>query len=389
MTSEEHTVEERLRAALAAQAATVRPAPDTWVRLQERIRRRQRRAVPALAAAVAVAAAVVLGVGALTAVGPGDQEVLTRPPAPATPPPDGGEEGGPAPTTPTSKAAPLPETFLAVRDHATELVVVETATGRVRRTLVDLGDYPVDGTEEDRMFHGVIDGLALGSDGRTVYYSTGPEPAVGNLHRIGIDGRDPVDLGDGLGPATSPDGRRLAYVNLSAVVVAGPGRVPVRIDDPEGDTHPRELAWSPDSRRIAFVTHIPDDTGIRVLDAPPAGPDDPGPVSLDDARLLPGSAGRRFLSLDYRVSDGLLGVLEACCALDPERPPRARVFAVLDPDTGAEVGRLDLPFEAVRAVYDASGRHQLVVAADGSVRHRSGGAFTTVPGLAGVSLVAW
>jgi hypothetical protein len=378
------TIEDRLRQALAAQADTVIPAPDAWAGIRARISQQHRRRflVPALATASA-AVVVVVGIAALTG-GDGAHQVVTEPPATATPVP--GET--PEPTATTAPASvPLPETFLAVRDHGTELVMVETASGKVRRTLADLGDFPEDGTEEDKTFWPYIDGVTITPDGRTVYYSTGPEPVVGHLYRVAADGGEPEDMGDGDSPQVSPDGKLLAWRNapIRAIAIRDLVTGETRELEPAGsfDEYPGALAWAPNSRHLAFEARTagPSDVDnaarIRVIDAVAAR-------SIDESRILAAESGRSLHLHGFRAFDGLLGVVEAA----PEGDGGER-FTVRDPDGGAVRGTLDLPFTATAGVYDRSGRHQLFVAGDGTVHRRSGGPFTAVPRLGGVRLVAW
>lgn len=105
---------------------------------------------------------------------------------------------------------------------------------------------------------------------------------------------------------------------------------------------------------------------------------------MDESRILAVEPGRSLYLHGFRAYDGLLGVVEAAPEADG-----GRRFSVRDPDGGAVRGTLDLPFTATAGLYDRSGRHQLFVADDGTVHRRSGGPFTAVPRLSGVSLVAW
>ncbi len=378
------TIEDRLRQALAAQAATIDPAPDAWARIRERTGHHQRRPLlmPALVTASAVVAGVI-GIVALTG-GEGAHQVVTEPPASETPVP-GDRPDTTATTAPGS--VPLPETFLAVRNRGRELVVVETATGHVRRTLVDLGDPPESFNEVEKSYWSYIDGLTLTPDGRTVFYSTGPEPAPGNLYRVTVEGGEPEFVGNGALPQVSPDGRSLASLNgpIQAIAIGDLDTGTTRLLEPASgsDEYPGPFAWSADSKTLAFEsrTYGPSDVQnaarIRVVDAVTAR-------RLEDSRTLAAEAGRSLHVAGYRAFDGLLGVLETA----PEGDGGTR-FSVRDPATGAVKGTLDLPFTATSAVYDRSGRHQLFVTGNGAVQRRSGGPFTAIPGLRDVTLVAW
>ncbi|MGH9041784.1 MAG: TolB family protein, partial [Acidimicrobiia bacterium] len=342
--------------------------------------RRRRVLVPALTAASAVIAGMI-GIVTLTG-GEGGQQVVTQPPASETPVPG----DGPDTTATTAPASvPLPETFLAVRDHATELVMVETATGQVRRTLVDLGDFPENGTEEDRNFWPYIDGLTVTPDGRTVYYSTGPEPAPGNVYRISTDGGEPEFIANGAHPRVSPDGRYVAWQNGSIQTIAiqdlETGTVRTLEQGEDNDEYPGPISWV-DNTALAFESRTfgasdsENATRIRVVDADAR--------SLDDSREVADEPRMSLHLTGYRAYDGLLGVLETL----PEADGGTR-FSVRDPKTGHVLGTLELPFTATGSVYDRSGRHQLFVTDGGEVLRRSGGGFTTVLRPGDVTLVAW
>lgn len=290
-----------------------------------------------MVAAVAAVAAVALGVASLA---PDAGTKVQVEPADRLPQPPGGNESD-KPDSGAEGPAPLPETFLAVRDHGTELIVVETATGRVVRTLVDLGDPPDD--EIDRSLHGFIDGVTLASNGDSVYYGIGPEPVTGNRHRVGIDGRGDTRVGAGFFPVAGFRDGDLAWLTIDGIMVdrAGAG---AELFEARGGPEPAvgasDLAWAPNSDQLAYVeSSHQGPVSIRVLDL------SSGANSLDDSREVPGTGGREFFSPSYRASDGLLGVLEACCR-EEAGSVSATTFVLFDPDTGAVVERVDLPFKA-------------------------------------------
>ncbi len=111
----------------------------------------------------------------------------------------------------STPASGVPETFLAVRDVGTEIVEVETATGRVRRTVVDYGPYRESETNTS------IESLDISPDGSTLYYGTLYQPAVGSIYRLQLPDGEPERVGDGRGPSVSADGRRLAFVLGSSI----------------------------------------------------------------------------------------------------------------------------------------------------------------------------
>jgi hypothetical protein len=270
----------------------------------------------------------------------------------------------------------LPTTFLAVRDDS-RLVMADTATGRDQRVLFDLG--PQDDTGEQQ----AINGLALSPDRRTAFFSVGPEPMHGVLYKVAVDGGPAERIGSGWRPAVSPDGRRLASMELDTVVVRDLATGAVRRLEPEEDniSDPMAVAWAADSRHL-FVDAIWQQS-LRVVDADTATNWADGPL------LGPGPDHGEYWLTGVRATDGSVGALIALYPPQSDAAEPARTFVVLDPATGAETSRLDLPFAAWSSVYDATGRHQLFVAEDGSLhRHSWGGGFTTIPG-AGATRVAW
>jgi hypothetical protein len=97
-------------------------------------------------------------------------------------------------------------------------------------------------------------------------------------------------------------------------------------------------------------------------------------------------------SQSYRAYDGRLGVPEVCCP-GPQGTgwisDGATSFAAFDPATGAVDERVELPFRALAATYDASGHHQLFVPIGAGVLWlRSGGTFARIES-PGIVLVAW
>lgn len=57
--------------------------------------------------------------------------------------------------------------------------------------------------------------IAVGPDRRSVYYERCCEPAPGMVFRVDVDGGEPQRVTDGAFPALSPDGSRLAVVELA------------------------------------------------------------------------------------------------------------------------------------------------------------------------------
>lgn len=189
----------------------------------------------------------------------------TTPPATTTEPASGGPGGEP------------PAQWVGVDgDH--RMVVVDTATGDVVRVLTtfdDPDDFGDDGEEPvaGGNFAGPID---ISPDGQTVFYETCCEPAVGLVFRIPITGGEPEQVTMGTNPAVSPDGTKLAVVELQGLKVVdlvsgeettytGMADAPIG-QEPTSLVALRNPAWSPDGTAIALERYVDDlDQGELVV----------------------------------------------------------------------------------------------------------------------------
>jgi hypothetical protein len=286
--------------------------------------------------------------------------------------------GTPARDTSEPGVPPVPPTLVGVRD-GTQVVLVDTATGRDLRVLYRYVPW----NSGSR-----IGGLALSPDRTTVYFDAG-----GALFRVGVDGAASAEhLGSGSHPAISPDGRCLAYDLEDGIVVRSLEQGSERrwwIGSDGPPVFGGSAAWAPDSRHLAFgVGYVEGADGVWTLDT---GTD---ATLADGRRTAPESTfdGLTDFSQSYRAYDGRLGVLEVCCP-GPEGTgwisDGATSFAAFDPATGAVDERVELPFRALAATYDASGHHQLFVPIGAGVLWlRSGGTFARIES-PGIVLVAW
>lgn len=287
-------------------------------------------------------------------------------------------------TRPTSSRGPLqqpadrPATLFAVRRIGAEIVEVDADSGRVRRTVVDLGAD----SEAVAAQGGLIDALDLAADRRVLYYSR-YLPGPGSVYRVELPDGAPQRIAEGYAASVSPDGRRLALVRGTELVIrelaTGQERV---FHDVVGDLGAARTAWAADSRRVAVeisgadvsVVDIVETHTGEVVDLHPGGE-----LEVDYRVISPG----------YRPSDGALAVV--CChdgELVEGEPPQSTELVLHDPVTGAEQSRMRLPFSAWDFDWDATGSHLLLTDGD-RVHEYSAGRFRIVPSISGVYAVAW
>lgn len=276
--------------------------------------------------------------------------------------------------------APAPATFLAVRDK-TRLVVADTATGEDQRVLFDLGPQVLDPEFERQM----IFGPTISPDGMTAFFSAGKRAEPWALYRVDVEGGQPEQIGTGAWPSVSPDGRRLATIDEEVVVVrdlatGAVRRLELAADDESFVSTPRAVEWAADSRHLVLESQWRD--SLTVLDA------DTATHQLDGRAIGEAPPSAEYWLSGVRATDGFVGALISLSKPETDVGEPARTFVVLDPTTGAERERIDLPFGAFDSDYDASGRHQLFLAEDGSVHRRRGDGFIRIPG-ASASTVAW
>jgi hypothetical protein len=103
-----------------------------------------------------------------------------------------------------------------------------------------------------------VDGITVSADGRTVFYSVGPEPAVGTIYRYVLgSGAEPDVWTNGFDPVISPDGTAVAAVVLDGIALFDAASVGAAVTLREvhlDGMYPSALRWSPDGTQITFHT---------------------------------------------------------------------------------------------------------------------------------------
>jgi len=270
-----------------------------------------------------------------------------------------------------------PEAFFALRGTGAEVVQVDSDTGEVVRSIVDLG-------EDDVMTNtdGLIDGIDLAADGGTLWFSRYlQEPGV--VYRVRLPDGHPERVTEGHGASVSPDGRNLALIRRTDVVIrnliTGQERV---FRGVLGELGGSATAWAVDGNRLALEVAGADVSGVDLLD----------PATGEQTSLQPvGLPAENYwvTSPVFRASDGLLGVL--CCysgEVVEGDPPAETKVALHDPMTGAEQSWFRLPVPAGDIDWDTTGSH-LLISSGGRVLRYHDGRFLEIPRIRDVFAVAW
>lgn len=270
-----------------------------------------------------------------------------------------------------------PRTFFAMRRVGAEIVEVDSGTGRVVRTIVDLGE-----PEPAETSGGLIDGIDLAADERAVWFSRySREPGV--VYRVRLPDGTPERVVDGHGASVSRDGRRLALIRRADLVVVdlttGQERLFAGL---VGELGGAGTVWAGDSHRLAVEILGADVSGVTIVDTQTGETTDLQPVDQPAIEY-------RVLSPAHRPGDGLLGVV--CChtgeIVDGE-PPQSTTLVLHDPASGAEQHRIGLLAPVREIDWDQTGSHLLITDGD-RVRHYHDGRFRDIPAIDDVFAVAW
>jgi WD40-like Beta Propeller Repeat len=355
---------------------------------------------------VVAAVGTVVALGVLAFRGGGDDSpVITR----AGAPPPAGPAAVPAPATAAAEPAlvsadhPTPDAPRPAQIAAIEggsVVVLDPADGHRLRTLATHPEATTGGFP-------YLEGVSQSPDHSQVFYALAGDCGPATIFRVAADGRTPgARFADGVSPAVSPDGRKLAYA--VAGPDAGPESEPTRHcqneivvrdlqsgaertwrypDTPDYGTplyHDAvigEISWAPDSTRLAYTLSYEGDS-VSILDT---GADND--LSQTEEVVVP-SGGGNSSHPAWQGYSGLLGLFNTrfeCCFDDNYTgPPRA---LLVNPER-----RLDSPLlppgRRVTALdFDASGTHLLFI--DGGRLYRRSGTQAPVPLVTGVTAADW
>lgn len=349
------STEDDLRAALQDEARQYSLPSGLWARiasdLDHRAETKGRKAAwIAIAVGVVLTATVVIAVAAERA---SDQAARpsTSTVAPAA-----------EATTTSTPAEVIPPRLIAARSSG-EIVAVDAAS---QGQLLTLYEPAACATCRPP------DSLVLAPGGATLFFHV----ADGNQHRIlrvAAAGGPATPVAEGCEPAPSPDGRRLAFVACGAsgdlvVQDLGSGQEQRFAPGPAGQTI-AGVAWSSDGASLAYAAAAAGEpTQLWQLDLATAR-------DQRAARLIgPPSAAPPGTSWGRPVArDGELAIVESCCTPATGTVNSSATVVVLDLSRARELKRFALGDTPPRALsFDATGRHALVVTADGDLYRRSG-----------------
>ena len=333
-----------------------------------------------------VAVAVLSGVAVVALGGRPETRIVTGSPGRDTPDVPG--VAVPEPGTPPAAVALSPKQGL--------VSLIDTRTGAAIRVLATHPPAEPDGSR-------VLQGVSLTPDRRTAYYAVSDGCDGGTLHRVPVDGRRRTQrVGQGISPAVSPDGRKLAYAAPGPATSDGLPGCPnvVVVRDlrtgqerhwryPDDEEHAAALyhegaitkiAWAPDSRRLAYTLSYEGDS-VAVLDTA---------VHRDLSEtvevVIPGGGGDSRHPA-WHPPSGRLAVVnsafECCYEDDYTGPPRT---LLVDVDTGTVEELLPAGLRPGWLDFDATGDHLLYVEGGSLYRRAAGGATLVAPG---VSAADW
>lgn len=292
-------------------------------------------------------------------------------------------------TTPDATTTPGPDAV-----QAPDLIVVHSADHRLEvrrggetvRVLAQFDDPDAEVPDGDGAGMGRYLGpFVVSPDGQTVYYETCCEPASGEVFRVPITGGEPELVTSGTSPAVSPDGTKLAVIELQDLLVidlADGSEQRYRLADGEGVVLLANPSWSPDGTRLALERYD---------------------VSLDDGRVVvvtvDGTDGALQQAVTVARTDangipmhpvfdqaGAIVVIRQLPALDASQGARSETYRSSGDTRLIEAVSLDQPVLSQRTA--GGGRFLLRTLADGTLVADLGDRTVAIPGT-GLLDAAW
>jgi hypothetical protein len=337
----------------------------------EGARRRRRRA----AAFAGGLASVLVLTGAIGLAQMRGQEpnvsTSNKPPETTTPAPDH-DSGNGVNTSPSTSmhgdsetSAPHEATAFAGITPDGRVVLGDPATGAIVRRLVDA---PSDGPDPNMCC------VMQSPDGTQVYYvassqETGSGSGDSKIYRVAATGGQPVAIATGSHPAISADGTYLAYTHNSDQIVVrnlktDRERSYSGLNTPGATIQDLAFADTPNGKKLVFsaaaqgrpaelfTLFLSISQAASLADASRLGP----PVSSPE--------GTGWLVPDGHVSDGLISVIQTCCALDSGGYAGDTSAALVDPIGGERQRSTPISIGSgavIDAPYDPTGQNQLVL----------------------------
>jgi hypothetical protein len=243
------------------------------------------------------------------------------------------------------------------------VVLGDPTTGAIVRRLVDA---PGDGPDPNMCC------VVQSPDGTQVYYvassqETGSGSGDSKIYRVASTGGQPVAIATGSHPAISADGTYLAYTHNSDQIVVrnldtDRERSYAGLDTPGATI--QDLAFSPSGKKLVFTAGVQGEPAAlfsfdlaislasSLADASRLGPPDNAPH------------GTGWLVPDGHPSDGLISVIQTCCALDSGGYAGDTSAALVDPIGGQRQRSTPISIGSgavIDAPYDPTGQNQLVL----------------------------